>query len=193
MKHFAGDVTYSVIGWLDKNNDKLSDDYEKHLTQSSKALIKEHLVKQEPEDGGGGKGGKGGGRGRPKAAQTVGRSFLASLKKLLDALESTEAHFIRCIKPNNELKPNLLYGAFVLTQLKCSGTLGGVELMQRGYPSRIPYSAIHERLQGLHAAVCAGAAAERVRRGDRARMGRAARGLQLGMYKIFMRAARPPS
>ena len=35
----------------------------------------------------GGKGGKGGkgGRGKPKAAQTVSRAFLASLKKLLDA------------------------------------------------------------------------------------------------------------
>ena len=31
LKHFAGDVTYVVHGWLDKNNDKLSDDYEKHM------------------------------------------------------------------------------------------------------------------------------------------------------------------
>ena len=40
LKHFAGEVTYSVLGWLDKNNDKLSEDYEKHLAGSSKALIK---------------------------------------------------------------------------------------------------------------------------------------------------------
>ena len=29
--------------------------------------------------------------------------------------------------------------------IKATGTLEAVELMQRGYPSRIPYSAIHER------------------------------------------------
>ena len=29
MRHFAGDVVYCVDGWLEKNNDKLSDDYEK--------------------------------------------------------------------------------------------------------------------------------------------------------------------
>ena len=121
--------------------DKLSEDYEKHLKASKKALVNTYLAKKEDEEA----SSKPGSKGKPKGAQTVSRAFLISLKKLLDALESTDAHFIRCIKPNNELKPNLLYGAFVLTQLKCSGTLEAVELMQRGYPSRIPYSAIHER------------------------------------------------
>jgi len=190
LKHFAGDVTYSVLGWLDKNNDKLSEDYEKHLTLSTKKLVKENLIKKEEEDAGGGGKGKKGGKAKPKGAQTVGRAFLASLKKLLDALESTEAHFIRCIKPNNELKPNLLYGAFVLTQLKCSGTLEAVELMQKGYPSRIPYSAIHERYKGYmpdfvqalppSEFVEAIALAWGVQKEDYA----------LGMYKIFMRAGK---
>ena len=47
-----------------------------------------------------------GGKGRArkgKGGQTVSRGFLTSLKKLMEALESTEAHFIRCIKPNNEV------------------------------------------------------------------------------------------
>jgi len=188
LKHFAGDVTYSVLGWLDKNNDKLSEDYEKFLLSSSKALIKECIAKKEEEPDPKAKGGKGG--GKPKGAQTVSRGFLASLKKLLDALESTDAHFIRCIKPNNELKPNQLYGAFVLTQLKCSGTLEAVELMQRGYPSRIPYASIHERyksfmpdfVQALPPSefVEAIALAFGVQRED----------YQLGMYKIFMRSGK---
>ena len=193
LKHFAGEVTYAVANWLDKNNDKLSEDYEKHLKSSSKTLVNTYLTKKEEEDGGGGGGGKGGGgarRGKPKAAQTVSRSFLASLKRLLDALESTDAHFIRCIKPNNELKPNLLYGAFVLTQLKCSGTLEAVELMQKGYPSRIPYSSIHEKYKGFMPPfvqelppsefVEAIALAYGVQKED----------YQLGMYKIFMRAGK---
>ena len=57
VKHFAGDVTYSVVGWLEKNNDKLSDDYEKMFASSSKALIvgepsdeavSEHLAAEPP-------------------------------------------------------------------------------------------------------------------------------------------------
>jgi len=187
MKHFAGDVTYSVLGWLDKNNDKLSEDYEKHIAASSKVLLSDHLAKKEEEEA---KGAKGGGRGKPKGAQTVSRGFLASLKKLLDALESTDAHFIRCIKPNNELKPNQLYGAFVLTQLKCSGTLEAVELMQRGYPSRIPYSAIHERYKSFMPDFVQALPPSEFVEAIALAFGVAREDYQLGMYKIFMRAGK---
>ena len=185
MKHFAGEVTYSVLGWLDKNNDKLSEDYEKHLASSSKSLLRDHLAKKE-EEATGGKGG----RGKPKGAQTVSRAFLASLKKLLDALESTDAHFIRCIKPNNELKPNQLYGAFVLTQLKCSGTLEAVELMQRGYPSRIPYSAIHERYKSFMPDFVQALPPSEFVEAIALAFGVTREDYQLGMYKIFMRAGK---
>ena len=56
LKHFAGEVTYAVANWLDKNNDKLSEDYEKHLKSSSKTLVKDHLTKKEEADGGPEKG-----------------------------------------------------------------------------------------------------------------------------------------
>ena len=79
------------------------------------------------------------------AAKKLGMC-LTSLKKLMDALEATEAHFIRCIKPNNELRPNRLYGAFVLNQRKCSGTLEACLLYTSPSPrdlstSRMPSSA----------------------------------------------------
>ena len=50
MKHFAGDVTYCVTGWLDKNNDKLSEDYEKYLANATKELARDHLSKKEEEE-----------------------------------------------------------------------------------------------------------------------------------------------
>jgi len=186
LKHFAGDVMYLTHGWLEKNNDKLSDDYEKHLAESTSDLLANHLAKREEVEamaqGAKPKAGKG--------SQTVGRSFLASLKKLMEALESTDTHFIRCIKPNNELKPNLLYGAFVLTQLKCSGTLEAVELMQKGYPSRIPYASIHERYKSyMPDFVQALAPAEFVEAIALA-YGVQQEDYQLGLHKIFMRAGK---
>ena len=187
LKHFAGDVTYSVLGWLDKNNDKLSEDYEKHLAGSSKKLISSFgKLPEDPKAAKGGRGKKGGG------AATVSKSFLASLKKLLDALESTDAHFIRCIKPNNELRPNRLYGAFVLNQLKCSGTLEAVELMQKGYPSRIPYSSIHEKYKGFMPPCVQALPPSEFVEAIALAYGVQATDYQLGMYKIFMRAGRLP-
>lgn len=146
MRHFAGEVMYCVDGWLEKNNDKLSDDYEKIFATSSKELVASQLAKREEEPEPEGSRTK---QKKGKGTQTVSRGFLTSLRRLMEALETTEAHFIRCIKPNNELKPNLLYGAFVLSQLKCSGTLEAVELMQRGYPSRIPFEDIYSRYAPL--------------------------------------------
>ena len=246
MKHFAGDVTYSVLGWLDKNNDKLSEDYEKHIAASSKVLLSDrrtHLTypptylrtyvptyllthsprRLEPgtalgsprqEGGGGAQGRQRWWQGQvqgpadrvawlPRVTQEVCTCACLSHAyaspthmppprtcRLLDALESTDAHFIRCIKPNNELKPNQLYGAFVLTQLKCSGTLEAVELMQRGYPSRIPYSAIHERYKSFMPDFVQALPASEFVEAIALAFGVAREDYQLGMYKIFMRAGK---
>ena len=81
-----------LLGWLEKNNDKLSDDYEKVFATSSKELVASQLARREEEpeaEGGRARQRKG------KGSQTVGRGFLTSLKRLMEALEMTEAHFIR--------------------------------------------------------------------------------------------------
>eukprot|EP00966_Prymnesium_polylepis_P305627 7062667-Prymnesium_polylepis.1 len=58
-------------------------------------------------------------------------------------LQSTHAHFVRCIKPNLKLKPALLSPALVLGQLRASGTLEAVQLISASYPTRIPYEDIY--------------------------------------------------
>ena len=81
-------------GWLEKNNDKLSDDYEKVFATSSKELVASQLAKREEEPEAEPEGGRARQR-KGKGSQTVSRGFLSSLKRLKDALEMTEAHFIR--------------------------------------------------------------------------------------------------
>jgi myosin heavy subunit len=41
VKHFAGEVTYSIVGFMDKNKDGLLTDLEDSLKQSSSALVRE--------------------------------------------------------------------------------------------------------------------------------------------------------
>ena len=70
----------------------MSDDYEKVFASSSKELVASQLARREEEaeaEGGRARQRKG------KGSQTVGRGFLTSLKRLMEALEMTEAHFIR--------------------------------------------------------------------------------------------------
>ena len=52
---------------------------------------------------------------------------------------------MRCIKPNPRLAPGELHGESVIGQLRHSGTLDAVALIQSGYPTRIPYADIKAR------------------------------------------------
>ena len=68
---------------------------------------------------------------------------------LMTELQAGQAHFIRCIKSNPELQPKKLHGASVIDQLRMSGTLDAVRLIQAGFPTRIPYESIHSRYKDL--------------------------------------------
>ena len=41
------------------------------------------------------------------------------LQSLLETLSATEPHYIRCVKPNNLLKPAIFENQNVLQQLRC--------------------------------------------------------------------------
>jgi len=41
------------------------------------------------------------------------------LQSLMDTLNSTEPHYIRCVKPNNLLKPAIFENVNIMQQLRC--------------------------------------------------------------------------
>ena len=49
---------------------------------------------------------------------SVSRRFINDLNALMDDLNSTKAHFIRCMKPNSQLKASLFGPSLVLQQLQ---------------------------------------------------------------------------
>ena len=59
-------------------------------------------------------------------------------------LNSSQPYFIRCIKPNMEQRPKTFTSQLVLEQLRNSGLIGAVALMQQAYPTRVPYDAIYD-------------------------------------------------
>ena len=79
-----------------------------------------------------------------QAKSTVGQRFLSDVSSLLGELGSIRPFFIRCIKPNKEKVAKVFTVPLVLEQLRCSGLMGAVKLMQEAYPTRIPYDASSE-------------------------------------------------
>ena len=84
-----------------------------------------------------------------QGASSVGRRFLADVNSLLTELTSTRPFFIRCIKPNMEKVAKSFTTSLVLEQLRCSGLMGAVKLMQEAYPTRVPYGAIQEACERI--------------------------------------------
>ena len=141
VKHFAGDVVYFAGEFLAKNNDSLAAEVDEHLLKSKKKVVVDVCKPPEAAAPAGGKAKK----ESKSSFASVGDKFVKSLKALMSELNNASAHFVRAIKSNPNLRPRELHGELVITQLKMSGTLDAVKLIQAGYPTRIPYDSIHSR------------------------------------------------
>jgi len=74
---------------------------------------------------------------------SVGSKFRSQLADLMNKLQSTGISFIRCIKPNLKMVPNLFEGGQILSQLQCSGMVSVLDLMQQGFPSRTQFAELY--------------------------------------------------
>jgi len=140
ISHYAGNVEYETLYWLDKNKDPLQDDLQTCMKRSEIALIAFLF-----ENNITGIGEVGQQRGKGVNFVTVANQYKEQLQKLIDKLYSTSPHFIRCIIPNNEKKPGILEDQIVLDQLRCNGVLEGIRITRKGFPNRIIYAEFLKR------------------------------------------------
>ncbi|CAN6199442.1 unnamed protein product [Urochloa humidicola] len=141
--HYAGEVTYDTAGFLEKNRDPLhSESIE--LLSSCKCELPKHFASVMVANS------------QNKSSlswhsvvdtqkQSVVTKFKVQLFKLMQQLESTTPHFIRCIQPNGKLRPRLFEHDLVLHQLKCCGVLEVVRISRKGYPTRMTHQHFAER------------------------------------------------
>ena len=71
--------------------------------------------------------------------QTVAIHFRQSLRVLLSKVIRADPHFVRCIRPNTQNKPNLLDQDYVMTQLRYTGVIETTKIRKQGYSDRIPF------------------------------------------------------
>ncbi|EFP08987.1 hypothetical protein CRE_22195, partial [Caenorhabditis remanei] len=85
--------------------------------------------------------------GNKLKSQSVGSKFKSQLTILLEKLQSTGTHFVRCIKPNNQMDAWNFDGAAILSQLQCAGMTSVLKLMQDGFPSRTSFGDLYSSYQ----------------------------------------------
>lgn len=167
IAHYAHDVTYDVDGFIEKNRDTVPDEHLELLMNSGNTLLKECLEAalaaaqasrdsmasaakaNNPATAGGvtpGVSAKSRTSGAASARKpTLGSIFKYSLVALMETINNTNVHYIRCIKPNEAKKAWELDSKQVLSQLQACGVLETIRISCAGYPSRWTFAEFAER------------------------------------------------
>ena len=135
VKHFAGNVTYTVGSFVNKNNNVIPSDIgELFVPSSLKRLSEKACAAPEPPK-------------RGKKPPTVSGVFSGQIAKLVDTLNGTRCSFIRCIKPNLAMQFGVFDRAYVMEQLTCQGVMQTCEVLKLGMPTRVAYAEIARRFR----------------------------------------------
>ncbi|KAG8225870.1 hypothetical protein J437_LFUL004800 [Ladona fulva] len=135
LVHYAGDVTYSTKGFLDKNNDQLFRDLLEVMSETKNAITKSMFTTSQLKS--------------KKLPETAGTQFKNSLNQLLVILMSKEPSYIRCIKPNDYKKSGNFDNKVVSHQVKYLGLMENLRVRRAGFAYRRPYEVFLKRYKCL--------------------------------------------
>ncbi|CAH0475885.1 unnamed protein product [Peronospora belbahrii] len=148
IHHYAGNVCYMTDGFCDKNKDHMHTEALDLLRTSKSSFVRAcfensvtapgnaspRIGRMEPRGSDGNRRRSGG-----MLSSTVVAQFKSQLSSLLEILNATEPHFIRCIKPNDQASASQFEQRRLLEQLRCSGVLEAVKISRSGYSVRFPH------------------------------------------------------
>ncbi|XP_067395564.1 unconventional myosin-Ih isoform X1 [Emydura macquarii macquarii] len=135
LLHYAGEVTYCVVGFLEKNNDLLYRNLKEVLCKSKNGIIKECFFPSELDN-----------RRRP---ETVATQFKNSLASLIEILMSKEPSYIRCIKPNDGKESGKFDDVLIRHQVKYLGLMEHLRVRRAGFAYRRKYELFLQRYKSL--------------------------------------------
>ncbi|XP_078108459.1 unconventional myosin-Va isoform X2 [Sander vitreus] len=162
IQHFADKVEYQCEGFLEKNKDTVNEDQINVLKASKFDLLVELFQDEEkatsPTGQVPGTGGrtrlsikpdKGRGKTSKEHKKTVGCQFRNSLQMLMDTLNATTPHYVRCIKPNDFKLAFSFDPKRAVQQLRACGVLETIRISAAGFPSRWTYQEFFSRYRVL--------------------------------------------
>ncbi|PSR98811.1 Myosin-11 like, partial [Actinidia chinensis var. chinensis] len=175
IAHYAGEVQYQSNQFLDKNKDYVVPEHQ-DLLGASKCSFVAGLFPPIPEE-----------TTKSSKFSSIGSRFKLQLQQLMETLNATEPHYIRCVKPNNLLKPAVFENANIMQQLRCGGVLEAIRISCAGYPTRRPFFEFINRLGLLAPEVLEGNYDEKVAC-QKILDKKGLKGFQIGKTKVFLRA-----
>ncbi|KAM9481121.1 unconventional myosin-Va isoform 3-T3 [Clarias gariepinus] len=163
IQHFADKVEYQCEGFLEKNKDTVNEEQINVLKSSKFDLLVELFQDEDKVTSPTGSVPAPGGRtrlsikpdkGKPDQAskehkKTVGLQFRNSLQLLMETLNATTPHYVRCIKPNDHKYAFTFDPKRAVQQLRACGVLETIRISAAGFPSRWTYQEFFSRYRVL--------------------------------------------
>ncbi|KAG2577967.1 myosin-11-like isoform X1 [Panicum virgatum] len=174
--HYAGEVLYQSDQFLDKNKDYVVAEHQELLSASKCSFIS-GLFPPLPEE-----------TSKSSKFSSIGARFKQQLQALMDTLNSTEPHYIRCVKPNNVLKPAIFENVNVMQQLRCGGVLEAIRISCAGYPTRRTFYEFLHRFGILAPEALEGNSSDEKAACKKILEKKGLAGFQIGKTKVFLRA-----
>ncbi|KAK8704931.1 hypothetical protein V6N13_048543 [Hibiscus sabdariffa] len=168
-------VTYQTDLFLEKNKDLVVPEHQA-LLGASRCSFLSSLFPPVPQES-----------SKSSKLSSIASGFKLQLQTLLETLSATEPHYVRCVKPNNALKPGIFENNNVLQQLRCGGVLEAIRISCAGFPSRKIFREFIDRFSILAPEVLNGSYNE-VTACKKILEKSGLSGYQVGKTKVFLRA-----
>ena len=132
IEHYPGKVTYNIHGFVAKNKDILNSCAVKCLFKSNNKIFKtfdKNLLLSLTT----------------LSSISISKQFQNQLKELLETINKTTPHYIRCLKPNDKNRPDSFQNNQIINQLKYSGVLEAIKISRHGYPIRMAHEDFNDK------------------------------------------------
>lgn len=145
VNHYAMEVTYESEGFIEKNRDSVPDEHMEVLTATTNDFFRSVLEYSQELTSSAEKAPSANKARVINRKPTLGGIFKGSLIHLMNTINSTNVHYIRCIKPNESKAAWLFDGPMVLSQLRACGVLETIRISCDGFPTRWTYEEFASR------------------------------------------------
>ncbi|EGB10675.1 hypothetical protein AURANDRAFT_22513, partial [Aureococcus anophagefferens] len=149
VRHYAGAVTYHIVGFCEKNKDPLGRNLYDLLSLKAPAfpLVGKELF---PDLG-----------RNPRRQPTIAGQFRKQLSALMKIVDAADPCYVRCVKPNQQKKARLFDAKSSIEQMTYAGVFEAVKIRKSGYPFRLPHRRFAARYRPLVAAHSLGDGSDR--------------------------------
>lgn len=148
VRHFAGLVNYTVeTNFMEKNRDEIPLTAQNLFETAPSQLMQNTYAVQKRENLG--RAAPAATTGKQPKSKTVGQQFKEQLTSLIESVQKTDPHYIRCIKPNDSAKPLMMTRKRTTEQLRYGGVLEAIRVARAGYPVRMVHTSFYQRYRML--------------------------------------------